>query len=120
MTRLRRDRVPLEWADARDVLESKLVAIEEVIDRGVRAAEQFRDVRTFDLDTAVMPVDVEVTGITTPLAVLLLRAVQIPRSSDGVVVSGAAVSWSWREGKLRVHAIAGLSGTYSVSLMVVD
>jgi hypothetical protein len=101
------------------VLAERLDGVREVLDRGFRVREQYRDVREVEIDTGALPLDVQVRGSTAPTAVLCLRA-QEPRSA--VVFSGVGVAWEWCDGIVRIHEFDALSAStrYLVTLAVVE
>lgn len=122
MSRLRFDLLPAEYADARKVVDESFRVLREVLDGGWRWREQVRGVVDTVIDTAVLPVSIDVPGVkTSPLSVTLLRAVEL-RTASGQAISGSAVTWEWRNGALLVHSIDGLSAStrYAATLAVTE
>lgn len=118
---IRRGEIPAKWEDARRALSERLADIVGVLDKGFRSREQFREVKDVEIDTGALPVDVAVRGNSAPLAVLALRA--IPTALGSVnVVSGPAVTWEWRDGAIRIHALGTLTSStrYLVTLALVE
>lgn len=119
--RVKLDPVPSEWTKAQPVLDQHARSIGLVLDRGFQVREQIREVHDVVIDTDALPVALLVASRTRPLAVLLLSAV-VRFSSDGKSVSGGAITWEWRNGTVRLHAIDGLAAStiYNATIAILE
>jgi hypothetical protein len=121
-SRLRFDLMPDELPEkAKRILDEAFRSIRSVLDvdqGGVRMREQFRTIDTV-IDTARLPVPVKCA--TKPLGVLLVGAT-VQRTGTGEVISGGAVTWSWRGGGLLIHDVDGLAAAtrYDATIAVME
>lgn len=119
---IRRGEIPAAWEEARRALAERLGDIASVLDHGFRSREQFREVKEVEVDITALPVDVAVTGSTSPLAVMVLRASIAGRENTGLVLTTPAITWEWRSGVVRIHGIDNLVGAdrFLVTLALVE
>jgi hypothetical protein len=120
---IRRGEIPAAWEEARRALAERLGDIASALDKGFKAREQFREVKEVEVDITALPVDVAVTGSTSPLAVMVLRASVAGRSDlASLVLTTPAITWEWRSGVVRIHGIDNLAGAdrFLVTLALVE
>jgi hypothetical protein len=121
-SRLRFDLMPDELPEkAKRVLDEAFRSIRSVLDAtqgGIRMREQFTVIDTV-IDTARLPVPVKCGA--RPLGVLLVGAT-VQRTGTGQVISGGAVTWSWRGGGLLIHDVDGLAAStrYDATIAVME
>lgn len=112
--------MPLEWADARSTLDSVLYSLAQIVDRGFRTRDQCKLVFDVKLNTGSLPISLDI-GPAVPVEVRLLSAI-IPSSTDAKVISGGSVTWEWRAGAVKIHALGSLAATttYNAVIAVVE
>jgi hypothetical protein len=120
--RLRFEDMPETWELARKVLDEALRSLREVLERGFRWREQVAGVVDTTIDTAALPLSLDVPRIkVAPLAVMLLSAIE-QRSQTGERISGGVVEWEWRGGRLVIHDVSGLTAStrYNATFAVME
>jgi hypothetical protein len=108
-------------AVARD-LDGYLREVREILNGGLRLRDQVRVVRDVVIDTAVLPVSIEVPAGLRPIGVVLVRAVE-QGTADGQVISGGAVTWDAQGiGSIRIHVVDALAAStrYDAVIAVVE
>jgi hypothetical protein len=122
MSRLVFDEMPDTWPLARERVDAALRSLRAVLDRGFRAREQYSAVVDTVIDTDALPMPIEVPGLrSTPLSVMVLRATA-QRTADGMVITTPAVTWTWRGGRVVIHAVGTLAAAtrYDATIAVME
>ena len=122
MSRLVFEQMPPTWEKARERVDTALRSLRAVLDRGFRAREQFTSVIDAVIDTDALPLPIEVPGLlASPLSVLVLRATA-QRTTDGMVITTPAVTWTWRGGRVVIHAVGTLAAAtrYDATIAVME
>jgi hypothetical protein len=122
MSRLVFDEMPETWPLARERVDAALRSLRAVLDRGFRAREQYSAVVDTVIDTDALPMPIEVPGLrSTPLSVMVLRATA-QRTADGMVITTPAVTWTWRGGRVVIHAVGTLAAAtrYDATIAVME
>lgn len=97
------------WEAARAVVDESLRSFRDVLS-AFRWREQVPFVVDCIIDTAALPLRLEVRGMkAAPVTVLLLSA-RVQRG-DGETISGGALTWAFRAGKVEIFDAPSLAAS---------
>jgi hypothetical protein len=109
------------WETIRRELDTHLREVRAILNGGFAVRDQLRIVRDAVIDTAALPLSLEVPDANRAIGVVLLRAT--PVMATGRVISGGDVQWdSQQAGTIRIHACSALAASmrYNATFAVVE